>query len=154
MKEAMGLVQEFHAKYGFPIGFQLPRAPHEQLATLGAQLFGLRDHYAPNSKPGDIRLSRVHHLLEELAELFIAMEAGNEEDTLDALCDLAYIVIGTAVVFGLPLAEGFAAVHASNMTKDAEQSRVGHPKKGESYQPPNLTAIIAAHQEWQGEGHA
>ena len=54
----------------------------------------------------------------------------------------AYVLFGNAVAAGLPAAELFAEVHASNMTKDLVADGTGKAKKGAAYRPPDLVGIL------------
>jgi len=88
---------------------------------------------------------RSHLILEETSELLDAMSIGDELRALDALADLLYVLIGTAVTLDLPLPEAFVEVHRSNMTKqkqadDPDAARVR--SKGPNYSPPDLKSIL------------
>jgi len=81
---------------------------------------------------------------EELAELWTAIEEGSEVKALDALADIMYTTLGTAVEWGLPLAEAFDEVHRSKMTKEGGGYRAdGKVLKGPGYTPPNIAGILA-----------
>jgi predicted HAD superfamily Cof-like phosphohydrolase len=106
----------------------------------------------------DERYNRLHLIFEEAAELGKAMAKGftldPEDDiseaehhvmVLDGLADLLYVVLGTAVVFDLPLVEGFAEVHRSNMTKQRQyDDPSGHRvrDKGPHFEKPNLLKVL------------
>ena len=136
MQNYFALVKDFHRKYGFSTTSNLIvtptlSVPAAQLATIAKDLQQAND--------AEIRL---HLIIEEVAELAAAICEGNKVETLDALADLLYVVVGTAVTFNLPLHEAFIEVHRSNMTKSIERSRPGHPKKGNNYSPPNLSSLL------------
>lgn len=84
---------------------------------------------------------RVEFIEEEARELREAVEAGDVVAAADALADLAYVVFGGALHFGIPLADVLAEVHRSNMTKMPAGD--GKAIKGESYRPPNVAAVLA-----------
>lgn len=90
-------------------------------------------------------LFRVSLLQEELGELSAALHSQNSEKVADALGDLLYVVLGTAVLFDIPLIDVFTEIHNSNMTKrpakDSGDLRVRD--KGLAYRPPNLLAILS-----------
>ena len=99
---------------------------------------------------GDLRMLRLHLILEECEELVGAILDSNEELILDAMGDLIYVIIGAAVTCDLPLAEAFTEIHRSNMTK-APKSKNGPGAnrlrvKGTSYSPPDLKAVLRAHR--------
>ncbi len=124
------MVKKFHEKFGLhvndgPIDFSLE-------SDEGMRLFELREE--------------LHN--EEMNELNSAMD---KEDSLvevaDAICDLIYVLCGTAVSFGIPLDECFAEVQRSNMSKLDDNGNPivrddGKILKGPNYSPPDLRSII------------
>jgi phosphoribosyl-ATP pyrophosphohydrolase len=139
-------VKEFHRKFGYPIGHRLDGPPGigadcsitlHKVATTLLQLF---------RENGDLRYYRLHLITEETAELAEALREMNEEETLDALADLLYVVLGTAVTFDLPIEAAFDEVHRSNMTKSPDYRKKRFTKdtdaKGDSYEPPNLQSVL------------
>ena len=58
----------------------------------------------------------------------------------DALGDLAYVVYGAALHFGIDLDAVVAEVHRSNMTKTAAGN--GKAVKGPGYRAPDLREIL------------
>ena len=121
MKTAIEMVTAFHRKVNAPVG----------------------DVRNPDvSKRKELRLSLIS---EELRELSDALDEDNAVEAADALADLAYVVIGAAIEWGIPLAEVFAEVHRSNMTKVAGNVRGdGKILKGPDYSPPNIASVLAA----------
>lgn len=119
MEKCLAAVREFHLKHGFPAG---------------------------SVRPGDCPqtdLVRLHLIGEELAELALALAERDPVRTADALGDLAYVVFGTAVAYGIPLAEVFEEVQRSNMTKAVR--RPGDTRlrnKGEGYSPPDVAGVL------------
>ena len=97
---------------------------------------------------------RVKLLREELEEVETALYAfynepcvAREADVLKELCDLNYVLSGTAVVFGLDLEEAFYRVHESNMSKLGDDGKPiyrddGKVLKGSKYMPPFLEDLI------------
>lgn len=67
-------------------------------------------------------------------------------ETADAIGDLLYVVLGTAVSCGIDIEPVFAEIHRSNMTKfiDGHRREDGKWIKGPSYEPANLKPIIDA----------
>jgi predicted HAD superfamily Cof-like phosphohydrolase len=80
-------------------------------------------------------------MVEELAELVTAMHEENVIEIADALADLLYVVIGTGLAYGLPIAEVFNEVHRSNMSKN-RLNQHGKGGKGNGFSPPNLEEIL------------
>lgn len=70
--------------------------------------------------PSDKRVElRIRLLQEELREFIHAANHGDLVESLDALVDLQYIILGTVLEFGMGelFAEAFQEVHDSNMSK-------------------------------------
>lgn len=147
MHIAVDCVRAFHKKMGFDDTQPLDGTLCKSLIRLGAQLQEMSESIKLTS---DRRTTRAHLMLEELGELLRAMGRGDEVETLDALADLTYVVMGSAITMDLPLPEAFSEVHRSNMTKVPEQDRPGHPGKQEGYQPPDLEKLIALHRKTGG----
>lgn len=105
-----------------------------------------------------IRALRADLITEEVIELFKAFERasgaskGSQDekvaalvDVADAICDVMYVVAGTASAFGLPGSEIFKIVHETNMAKTTGPVREdGKRLKPEGWQPPQpkLRALI------------
>lgn len=102
---------------------------------------GMLEHWKSTN---DRRVFRLYLIMEEFGELMLAMSSCDEAAVLDGLADLAYVVIGTAVQFDLPLGEAFDEVHRSNMTKDSAKECRGESGngKGPSYSPPNMAELL------------
>jgi len=118
-------VKDWHEKFGVHVG--------RQAGLIGMKRFDMRQNI----------------LQEEVNELKSAYEAGELHSVADAICDILYVIIGTAVEFGLhdKLDALFAEVHRSNMSKLDEN---GNPVKREDgkilksklFSPPDLKAIL------------
>ena len=105
----------------------------------------------PAERQNLIRL-RATLIEEEFAEVIAELKAlyqgeGDIARLAKELADLAYVVYGTADVFGIPLDEVFEVVDANNKTKiDPETGRVkkradGKVEKPEWYKPISLDEI-------------
>lgn len=69
--------------------------------------------------------------------------SGNLAETLDALCDLTYVVVGSAVPWGLPFPQAWEEVHQVNMTKTTGPVRPdGKRLKPPGFQPPNIEHVL------------
>ena len=91
--------------------------------------------------PAWVQTLRLALLDEEVAELREAVEAGDIVKIADAIGDIAYVVIGTAVAYGVPFDAVLAEVHRSNMTKvntPAEAKLV----KGPDYEEPRIAHVL------------
>lgn len=86
-------------------------------------------------------LRRIRLMHSELSEF---IEAVNKQDIIkqiDALCDLVYVVLGTAVEMGIDLDIYLKEVHKSNMTKSKKVDVGGKITKGKTYKEPKLKDI-------------
>lgn len=121
----LDLVRAFHAAFDIPV---LPRPA-----------FPSRDRIA----------MRLRVLDEERHELDEAIEAGDLVEVADALTDMAYLVYGTALEFGIDLDPCFREVHRSNMSKLAADGTPilradGKVLKGPNYSPPDLAPLLSS----------
>lgn len=127
MKDWAQMVAEFNLKNGY-------RSPD----------------YPTPSVSDTIKMLRMRLMMEELGELAIAMHENNIIKVADGICDLMYVVLGTANEYGLTaiLDELFQEVHRSNMTKEGHGIADGRKggKKGINFQPPDLGTIIIREQ--------
>lgn len=95
----MDIVKEFHTTFGFEDSIT-------QTTVNSADL-------------------RIALLQEELDELKVALKAGDKVETLDALCDLQYVLSGAILALGFRgvFDEAFKAVHMSNMSKTSSTQK-------------------------------
>lgn len=152
------LVNAFHVRQRQPVGIRLaedmPPSPLDPPATSKALRVAAVDVYAVSIRMQDLftverdyRALRMHLILEEAAEVMEALAARDENLLLDALADLSYVTVGTAVTYDLPLEWAFAEVHASNMTKaPRSDSDPRVRQKGTSYVPPDMESVLATHR--------
>lgn len=118
MKRAVEQVKEFHRAMGQPV----------------------RSHDAIDLCRIKLRLDLID---EEYRELEAALEANDHVATADALADIAYVVIGAAVEWGIPLAEVFDEVHRSNMAKSGGPRRAdGKVLKPAGWTPPDVVGVL------------
>lgn len=88
----------------------------------------------------DLRLRLID---EEFGELRDALAANSVVGVADALADLCYVVIGSAVAWGIPFAEVFNEVHRSNMTKVGGSIRGdGKILKPANYSRPDIAGVL------------
>jgi len=121
------MVREFHETYGLVVNDE----PFERYEPIPADLWMLRH--------------KLHR--EEFDELIDAMTACDTVEIADAICDLIYVLCGTAVSFGIPLNDCFDEVQRSNMSKLMPDGSVhrredGKILKGPNFTPPDLKSII------------
>lgn len=160
IQQAYDDIKAFAQKHNFAVEIPISDPRHrrssstdhvkyqEHLEMVG-NLLGWMSHNIEKRCEGayDTRLLRVHLILEEMSELVHGMVNYDEEEMLDALADLVYVVVGTAVSYDLPIAEAFAEVQRSNMTKAVRKpGDLRLRDKGSEYSPPNMKAILEAHR--------
>jgi predicted HAD superfamily Cof-like phosphohydrolase len=111
-------VECFHNKMGYPVGN-------------GPELVDI--HLASQ---------RSDFIEEELEELREAQGYADIVKVADALADLIYVILGTAIVYGIDLQPIFDEVHRSNMTKDALDPVTKKGGKGPGYEPPRIAELL------------
>jgi predicted HAD superfamily Cof-like phosphohydrolase len=153
MKYEMKCVAAFHEKMGIsppvdlakwepsPEAVKILEKTVKQSEKLAKELLDVQDDAC----------IRVHLIVEEgVHELAKALLEKDRVLVLDALSDLLYVLAGAAVVFDMPLEDGFNEVHNSNMTKmkmpsdpDARRLR----DKGPNYKPADLKRVLDMHDK-------
>lgn len=95
----------------------------------------------------------MRELFEEMDAAIAALEAGQAiarpgaANMLKETADVQYVLSGLSVTFGWPIAEVYARVHASNMSKLGADGRPvrredGKVLKGPGYHPPVLDDLV------------
>ena len=118
------LVEEFHLAFGLPVSA------------------------GPNSDvPPELVRLRQDLIGEEVSELCRAMDERDLISIAQELADVAYVLYGTALTYGIDLDAAVAEVHRSNLTKlDAGGKpsirNDGKVLKGPAYEPPDLTTVL------------
>lgn len=123
MKELLSQVAEFHFAFDLPI------------------------RRKPGIPPYERQQLRLELIREESAELEEAVAAADIVAISKELADLAYVVAGMALEFGIPLDKILAEVHRSNMTKLGPDSKPikredGKVLKGPGYRPPQVANVL------------
>lgn len=117
-------VAEFHRAFNLPIR-----------QTPGADI-----------DPGLARL-RITLLEEEVSEFVDASEKGDLVAIADALADIAYVVFGTALTYGIDLNAVLREVHRSNMSKLGRDGKPiirddGKVIKSDQYFRPDIGVVL------------
>ena len=98
----------------------------------------------PRQLPETLGVQRMDFIGEEFVEYIKAVNAGDLHAQFDALIDIVYVAIGTALMHGFPFDEGFSVVHLANMKK--VQAGINNMKQGvvkpEGWEPPNLEHLL------------
>jgi predicted HAD superfamily Cof-like phosphohydrolase len=113
--------------------------------------FGLPARSEPGFLDDDAADFRVKFMEEELEEFRVALEEGDLPGAADALVDLNYVSLGTAVMMGLPWPELFAEVQRANMAKeraapDGSDSARGSALdvvKPDGWRAPDIAGVLA-----------
>lgn len=125
MKTIMDDVRAFHEACGVPVQYR-PAAPSAERVELRAKL--------------------IHEEVND--ELLPALARGDLVEAADAMADAIYVIVGTALEYGIPLGDVWAAVQAANMAKvDTQTGQVrrrvdGKILKPEGWTPPNIDAVL------------
>lgn len=91
---------------------------------------------------------RLRLLAEEVQELGDAVTDNDLVAIADALADIAYVVFGTAVTYGIDLDAVVREVHRANMSKLDDRGRPllrhdGKVLKSARYTPPAVATVLA-----------
>jgi len=112
--------------------------------------FGQAGPVLPQLLTSEVFQFRKAFLDEELREFATAHTKMDLAAAADALIDLTYVVMGTAVLMGLPWQPLWEAVHAANMRKirctdpkDSQRNSTLDIIKPINWTPPNIRAILA-----------
>lgn len=112
----------------------------------------------PDFSVMQLRFSLMHEELQEFVlavdRITIASYLYSDHDVLtqvaDALADLMYVTLGTAVAFGIDIQPIFDAVHVSNMEKfgpGGHKRADGKWQKPPDWRAPDLRAILAGQMD-------
>lgn len=94
----------------------------------------------PDQKTIDLRMDLLEEEVEELSE---NLRGGNLVKTADALGDIMYVVIGTAISCGINLQPIWDEVHRTNMLKEGGGRRDdGKVLKPKGWKPPNIEKLL------------
>ncbi len=123
MKTTIELVADFHVLFERPI------------------------RNVPNLYDTESNLLRLRLLREEMSELEHALAERNEEEALDALTDIQYILDGTYLTLGFHKLkdEAFRVVHEANMLKFDGKVNIredGKILKPKGWKRPNLKPLL------------
>jgi predicted HAD superfamily Cof-like phosphohydrolase len=126
------------------------KIPNEiEMVEIFHNAYGCPVYAYPVLPPTERVLLREKLMREELNELCAAMQLGDKVGIVDGLCDLLYVIYGTALEHGMGglLKEAFSEVHRSNMSKLDQDCKPiyredGKVLKGPYFTPPNLLNII------------
>lgn len=104
--------------------------------------------YAPVFPANDRVVLRVKLIVEEAEEFTNAVASYDIIEVADALADLIYVAVGTALEFGIPLDKVWDEVQRSNMSKldpatgKAIKRHDGKVLKGPNFSPPDIQRLL------------
>ncbi len=99
----------------------------------------------------ELRMRLIFEEVQELAEVGLDLEGNLDQeerhvlmqDFLKEMCDVIYVIKGTAVSFGMDLDKAYDLVHKSNMSKfPFTKDETGKVLKGKNYKPPVLEECV------------
>ena len=100
----------------------------------------------PEMRTPELRASLIE---EEAKETVEAIRSGDFVEAIDGMCDLLYVVFGTAVAFGIDLEPFFEEVHRTNMLKTTGAIREdGKRLKPEGWKPPDIEKLLNDQKDW------
>ena len=108
--------------------------------------FELTINDSPQFPDKKVRKLRTRIITEEFVEFLQAEAKDDLVEVADALADIVYVVVGTAVSYGIPFNDVFKEVHRSNMTKlwndIVKKDDGGKVIKSPDYEPPKIKEIL------------
>ena|SRR5687768_628761 len=119
--------------------FEMVREFHEA--------FGVVNPDKPGFPDDEVRDLRLRLIDEEFIELWNAERSEDLVGVADALTDMAYVIYGMALQYGIDLDACFKEVHASNMSKLGADGKPIYREdmkilKGPNYFKPNLEQFV------------
>jgi predicted HAD superfamily Cof-like phosphohydrolase len=134
-----------------------PQLPDEDVVTLRIRL--MVEELLGSIEPAvNMDIPAIHGRYVELLvknksdELIASMLKGDLVGVADGLADVLYVVIGTAVAYGIDIQEVFDEVHRSNLSKTVwnedlkryiiEKDEFGKGLKPDTYSPADLEPIV------------
>ncbi len=154
-------LREFHQTYGHPVN-TMPKTPAEDRVKLRLNLiaeeffellaaceiwpaFHYREQIAGEREDREVDAATI--IRDCIDYGFVDRRVVSLVEVADALGDLAYVIEGANLEFGIPSEKVLAEIHRSNMSKlgaDGKPiySETGKVLKGPNYSPPNLENVL------------
>lgn len=105
--------------------------------------FGLHVGYSPTIPDARTVALRGSLILEEANETVLAIGNGDLAGIADGIVDSIYVLVGTAISYGIDLAPVWEAVQRANMAKEGGATREdGKILKPAGWTPPDIHALI------------
>ena len=98
----------------------------------------------PKPPPNEVKYLRLSLHSEEYGELTRAINTVDMPGIADGIVDLAYVILGTAVSYGIDIRPIWDAVHEANMAKVSGGKRAdGKILKPAGWHPPPVAELLA-----------
>ena len=112
--------------------------------------YGLPIRHSPGFVDPEQLSYRLGHIEEEVRELNTAVENEDLVEVADALTDIVYVTVGTALTLGINFQACWDEVHRSNMSKQRAQADGSDSKRGSGFDvvkppgwtPPNIERVM------------
>ncbi len=99
--------------------------------------------------PEDVINFRKDLIHEEVfEELFYALDTKDMEKIADGITDSIYVLLGTAIAFGIDLTPIWEEVHRTNMEKEPSDDPIKKVRKPEGWKRPDIEGLLKA-QGWK-----
>ena len=89
----------------------------KDVETFQRDITGIEPASSPTLVSKEYAIDRANFMDEEICEFIAAAIAGDMVGVADALADIIYVAVGTALSMGIPLDKVWDVVHAANMKK-------------------------------------
>jgi predicted HAD superfamily Cof-like phosphohydrolase len=126
----------------------MPKQTVAEMVREFHEIYGCAITDEPSIHDYALRSLRMDLIEEEVQELGAALFRDHDiVEVADALGDIAYVVYGAAISFGIDLDAVIAEIHRSNMSKLGEDGKPiyredGKVLKSRLYSPTNLRPIL------------
>lgn len=105
--------------------------------------FGAHTENFPTIPPDDVKELRASLISEEVTETLKAMNVDDIVEIADGIADSIYVLLGTAVSYGIDMKPVWDEVQRTNMAKEGGAKRAdGKILKPEGWTPPDIAGII------------
>lgn len=106
--------------------------------------FGVTCVERPTIPSEKLKLLRQSLIAEEYVEVMTAMDREDIVEIADGFADLIYVILGSAISYGIDLRPVWDEVHRSNMQKEGGSRRAdGKILKPEGWQRPDIAKVLA-----------
>jgi len=89
----------------------------KDVETFQREVTGIEPAAVPTLVDDEYIIARTNFMNEELEEFISSAMEGDLVGVADALADIIYVAVGTALTMGIPLAQVWDLVQAANMKK-------------------------------------